>query len=69
MNIETNRFAGTGSVTAGSRPVETQKTTPGVGRAPNSPLTVSVTAGHPLGRLIDGVMNLPPPPIPEELTD
>ena len=74
-------------MTAGGRSVEIPKPTVAAGRAPNSPLTVSVTAGHPfaqevdaateadlrrddpLGRLIDGVMNLPPPPIPEELTD
>ena len=86
MNIETNRYVGTGSVTAGSRPVETQKTTPGVGHAPNGPLTFGVTAGQPfaqqvdgvteadlrlddpLGQLIDGVMNLPPPPIPSPLS-
>ena len=53
MNIETNRFAGTGSVTAGSRPVEVQKTTAGAGHAPNVPLTVSVTAGHPFAQQVD----------------
>ena len=90
MNIETNRFAGTGSATAGSRPVEVQKTkaTVGAGLALNdASLTVSVTSRHlsakavdgatladprrddPLGRLVDRVMNLPPPPIPEGLKD
>ena len=86
MNIETNRYVGTGSVTAGSRPVEPLKITPGAGREPNPALTFGVTAGQPfaqevdaatkadlrrddpLGQLIDGVMNLPPPPIPSPLS-
>ena len=40
MKIETNRIAGTGTVSAGARPVEAPKTTAGAGRAPNGPLTV-----------------------------
>ena len=85
MNIEPNRFAGTGAVTAGGRSVEISKPTVAAGHAPNGPLTVSVTAGHPfaqqvdaateadlrrddpLGQLVDKVMNLPPPPMPEGL--
>ena len=72
-------------MTAGSIPVEVQKATADAGHAPNGPLTVSVTAGHPfaqqvdaateadlrrddpLGQLVDKVMNLPPPPLPEGL--
>ena len=53
MNIETNRFAGTGSLTAGSRPVEARKTTAGAGRAPGAPLTVGFTAGHPFAESVD----------------
>ena len=85
MNIEPNRFAGTGAVTAGGRSVEISKPTVAAGHAPNGPLTGSVTAGHPfaqqvdaateadlrrddpLGQLVDRVMNLPPPPMPERL--
>ena len=53
MNIETNGFAGTGSVTAGGRSVEISKPTVAAGHAPNGPLTVSVTAGHPFAQQVD----------------
>ena len=53
MNIEPNRFAGTGAVTAGGRSVEISKPTVAAGHAPNGPLTVSVTAGHPFAQQVD----------------
>ena len=83
MNIETNRYVGTGSVTAGGRPVEPLKTTHGDGREPDPALTVRITPGglfaqeidaatkadlrrdDPLGQLIGGALNLPPPPMPD----
>lgn len=53
MNIETNRFAGTGPVTAGSHPVEVQGATVRAGHAPMRPLTVSIKAGGPFAQRVD----------------
>lgn len=42
-----------GPVITGSRSAEVQKTTAGVGHAPNAPLTVGFTVGHPFAQRVD----------------